>query len=109
MDLRMMLSHEGANYLREWAEVMPLTIQNIIASTERVVFVYQSVSDNVGSHREYIYQMLINIKRAQENSAKALMVLSTELKKTADKIDIYCVMSDDGTRTPPVKKLTLHR
>ena len=70
MDLRMMLSHEGANYLRDWAEAMPVAIQNIIESTEKVTSVYQSVSDSVGPHRAAFYQMLLNIKKMQEESVK---------------------------------------
>ena len=109
MDLRMMLSHEGANYLRDWAEAMPVAIQNIIASTEKVTSVYQSVSDSVGPHRAAFYQMLLNIKKMQEESVEALALLPKELQKTADKIDKYCDSSADGTHMPPVKKLTLHR
>lgn len=109
MDLKMMLSHKGANYLRDWADAMPVAIQNIIISTEKVVSVYQSVAENVGPHREAFYQMLLTIKKAQEDSVEALSSLPKELKKTADKIDEYCDTSADGTHTPPVKKLTLHR
>lgn len=109
MDLKMMLSHEGANYLRDWAEAMPIAIQNIIISTEKVVSVYQSVSENVGPHRDAFYQMLLTIKKAQEDSVEVLSALPKELHKTADKIDAYCDASADGTHTPPVKKLTLHR
>lgn len=109
MDLKMMLSHEGADYLREWAEVMPIAIQNIIISSEKVILVYQSVSDSVGPHREVFLQMLLNIKKAQEDSMEALSFFNKELKETADKIDRYCDESSDGTDTPPVKILTLHR
>ncbi len=109
MDLKMMLSHEGANFLRDWADNMPIAIQNIIVSTEKVVSVYQSVSEDVGPHRDAFYQMLLHIKKAQENSVDALTTLPIQLRNTADKIDYYCDSSSDGTHTPPVKKLTLHR
>lgn len=109
MDLRMLLTPEGANYLREWADVIPIVVLDIIESTEKVISVYQSVSDNVGSHRESFYQMLINIKKAQEDSVKAILELPVMLRNTADRIDRYCGTSGDGTHTPPVKKLTLHR
>lgn len=105
----MMLTHEGAMYLREWADAMPIAIQNIITSTERVTSVYQIVSDNVGPHREAFYQMLLSIKKAQEDSVDALSSLPVKLRKTADKIDKYCDSSVDGTHASPVIKLTLHR
>ena len=108
MDLKMLLTPEGANYLRDWAEAMSITIKNIIVDTEKVVSVYKFVSEDVGSHREAFYQMLLHLKKAQENSTEAISCLGVELKKTADKIDIYYNSTSDGTQTPATKKLTLH-
>lgn len=103
-----MLSYEGARYLREWAEIMPIAIQNIIVATEKVISAYQSVSEEVGPHREDFYQMLINLKKAQETSVEALTVLPIKLRETAYKIEKYCDSSADDT-APSEKKLILHR
>ena len=108
----MLISHEGANFLREWASVMPVTLENITSSTEKVVQVYQQVAENVGPHRQDFYEMLLLIKAAQENLSDALRELPIGLNNTADKIDYYVSSNAEGSDSnppPPVKKLTFHR
>ena len=109
MDLRLMLTHEGATCLREWANAVPRAIESIEDSTLNVVSIYQSVAESVGLHRESFYQMLLCIKRAQEQFADALGFFPQGLRATADKIDDYVNNSDEGEHQPPVKKLMLHR
>ena len=86
---RIRLDAEGAMALREFAEVMPLAIENISQSTETLFRVYQSVADRVGPHEHDFENMLLLIKSAQENAAEAITVLPSMLQKTADKIDAY--------------------
>ena len=87
--MKLALNTESANALREFAEAMPVTIENITESTERVVEVYQSVAENVGPHNQDFYSMLMFIKSAQIAAAEAVQVLPTMLNTTADKIDAY--------------------
>lgn len=87
--MKLALNTESAIALREFAEAMPLAIENIIESTEKVVQVYQSVAENVGPHNQDFYNMLMLIKAAQEVAAEAVQALPPMLNTTADKIDAY--------------------
>lgn len=83
------LNSESAVALREFAEAMPLAIENITESTEKLVRVYRSVAEGVGPHNQDFYEMLMLIKTAQEAAADAVQALPPMLNATADKIDAY--------------------
>lgn len=87
--MKLALNTESATALREFAESMPLAIENIVTATEKVVQVYQSVADTLGVHNQDFYEMLMHIKKAQENAADAIQTLPPILNTTADKIDAY--------------------
>lgn len=87
--MRLALNSESATALRDFSEAMPVAIQNIVECTERVVQVYQSVADTLGVHNQDFYNMLMLIKKAQEEAAEAIQVLPKMLTTTADKIDAY--------------------
>lgn len=87
--MKLSLNSESAAALREFSESMPVAIQNIVDSTEKVVQVYQSVADTLGVHNQDFYDMLMLIKKAQEETAEAIQVLPKMLTTTADKIDAY--------------------
>lgn len=79
-----------------------MVIQGVIIAIEKVASIHEFVSDNVGPHREVLYQILLTIKKAQEVSIEALLLLTKEIQKTADKLA-------DGLYIFPIIKLTLHR
>lgn len=87
--MRLALNTESATALREFAEAMPLAIENITECTEKVVQIYQSVAENVGPHKQDFYNMLMLIKAAQEVAMEAVQALPSMLNATADKIDAY--------------------
>lgn len=87
--MKLSLNSESAAALRDFSESMPVAIQNIVDSTEKVVQVYQSVADTLGVHNQDFYDMLMLIKKAQEETAVAIQVLPKMLTTTADKIDAY--------------------
>lgn len=87
--MKLALNTESATALREFAEAMPLAIDNIAESTEKVVQVYQSVAEDVGPHNQDFYNMLMLIKNAQEAAAEAVQALPPMLNATADKIAAY--------------------
>ena len=86
---KLSLNPESSAALREFSESMPAAIQNIVESTERLLRVYQSVADTLGIHNQDFYDMLMYIKRAQEETAEAIQVLPKMLTATADKMDAY--------------------
>ncbi len=87
--MKLALNHESAAAMREFAASMPVAIENIVQSTEKVVQVYQSVAESVGPHNQDFYNMLMSIKTAQEVAAEAVEELPGKLNETADKIDAY--------------------
>lgn len=87
--MKLSLNNESAVALREFAAAMPLALENIAESTEKVVQVYQSVAEEVGPHNQDFYEMLMLIKSAQEAAADAVQALPPMLNATADKIDAY--------------------
>lgn len=87
--MRIAVNAEGALALREFAKAMPLAVDNIVAATEKLIQVYQSVSETLGEHDTDFYNLLVHIKNAQELAAEAIKELPPKLNVTADKIDIY--------------------
>ena len=60
---------------------------------------YQSIADTLGVHNQDFYDMLMLIKKAQEETADAIQVLPKMLTTTADKIDAYIAANPNiGTR-----------
>ena len=89
MGIEMYMTWEGVAALREFADAMPLAIENIVESTEELVRVYQSVAESVGPHNQDFYNMLLLIKAAQEKSSEAIQALPPMLISTAEKMEVY--------------------
>lgn len=89
MGVEINISTEGASALREFAEAIPNAIENINQGTEKLMQVYQSVADSVGPHEEEFANMIMNIKKMQEEANDAINVLPKMLINTADKIDAF--------------------
>lgn len=87
--LKINLDLQSAEALRTFAETMPAAVERIEASTERLVRVYNSVSDSLGVHAQKIGELVMLIKKAQEESAEAITVLPKMLKSTANRMDEY--------------------
>jgi hypothetical protein len=78
--MKLSLNLESASALRELADSFPGVIANIANDTLKLVVVYQSVSDTLGSHRNDFHQMLLHIKKAQILSTEALEILPPMIK-----------------------------
>lgn len=87
--MKLALNYESSAALREFSQSMPLAIENIVEATNQVVKVYQSVTDSLGVHNQDFYEMLMHIKKAQEDASEAIQTLPPMLIETADKIDAY--------------------
>lgn len=87
--LKLALNAESAAALREFADSMPVAVSNIVQATEDLVQVYQSVADTVGVHDPDFREMMMLIKKAQEDAAEAITVLPPKLIRTAELIDEY--------------------
>ena len=89
MIMKLALNSKSSAALREFAQVMPLAMQNIVEETNKVFQVYQSVSETLGEHDQDFRDMLKSIQKAQEEAADAILALPPEMNRTADKIDAY--------------------
>ena len=83
------ISREGAQALRDFAAAMPVAIDNISQSTEKLLTTYNSGIEGLGEHGEAFGEMLYQVKKAQELAASAVEELPKRLEITAAKIDAY--------------------
>jgi len=110
MDLRLLLTPEGAEFLRAYAEILPKVESNLKGNSEKLFNTYLSVFEDIGPHQEYFYQMLEYVKAYQDNFSETLSCLEKNLYATADKIDLFNYMTaDDTDQSPPEKVLTLYK
>ena len=85
-----MNTREVPDFLREWAERMPIALQNIIVATKDVISAYQYVlrgADNI--YRDEFNQMLLNVKIVKKDSEEAILSLCIQLREVAYKLDCY--------------------
>lgn len=83
------LNNKSVKTLMDFAEAMPIAIQDICDDTEELMRVYQRVSENVGVHGDDFHSMLLLIQKAQKDAAQAIEVLPHMLIETAVKIEKY--------------------
>jgi DNA anti-recombination protein RmuC len=87
--MKLTLTYEGAQALREFAEAIPLAIENIRNETDALQNVYRSVSDRLGSHNQDFVDLLTHIQNAQKRAAEAISELPPKMLATAEKIEAY--------------------
>lgn len=83
------LTLENAEALQEFAESMPVAVENIAESTERLLRTYQAYEAYMGPHSEKFRIMFMRVKKAQEEAAEAIKELPPILNKVADQIIKY--------------------
>lgn len=87
--LKKFLTPEGAQALRDFATAMPTAVENIIQSTEKLINIYRSASEDLGAHSDSFGEMLDYIRKAQEKASEAIEELPKGLEITASKINAY--------------------
>lgn len=88
-NLKKFLTPQGAQALRDFAAAMPVAIENISQSTDKLINVYRSTAEDLGAHSDSFGEMLDYIRKAQEKAAEAIEKLPKGLEVTASKIDAY--------------------
>ena len=101
--MKLSLNAESVNALRELAESIPIAVQKIVESTLKVITTYQGVSETLGEHRQSFYDMLLLVKKTQEETVESIQVLPKMLNETADKIDSYITNTPSKTITAKTK------
>ncbi len=87
---------EGVSALREFAQAIPVAVQNIEQSTEKLMNVYNSVSEDVGVHGGQFLEILEYVKSAQRSAADAVQELPIKLESTASSIESYISSNVSG-------------
>lgn len=78
---------ENAKALQEFAESMPVAVENISESTERLLRTYQAYEAYMGPHSEEFKIMFMCVKKAQEEAAEAIKEIATWIElKVAEQI-----------------------
>lgn len=89
MPYKIELTPEGANELREWSKAIESVVARTMDATVKLFEEYESVSEEVGPHKEQFHQMLLYVKKFKENSEESLTFFKNGLNTTADAIDEY--------------------
>ena len=87
--MKLGLNMESVTELRQLANAVPVTIENIVNDTQHLFQVYQSVSDSLGVHEEQFKELLRQIKKVQEDFSEDLKKIPQMLNETANKIEDY--------------------
>lgn len=87
--MELSLNSQSAQALREFADAIPRAVERITNDTVKLISLYQSISEQLGVHRDDFYLVLLHIQKMQIISAEALEVLPIMMRKTADEIDDY--------------------
>ena len=87
--MKLTLTHEGAEALREFAGALPIAIDNIVTETGVLLNVYSAISERLGEHGQDFSDLLMHIKKAQQTALDAVAELPPKMEATASKIDSY--------------------
>ncbi|MGN0465514.1 MAG: hypothetical protein ACI4F9_04095 [Lachnospiraceae bacterium] len=87
--MELYLCKEGIEALRMFAQAMPIAINNIQESTQRMFQVYQSLEDELGVHNKSFYEMLRGVLMATKSCEEAINALPPKMNDTADRIEEY--------------------
>lgn len=109
IDLKKFLTPQGAQALRDFATAMPTAVEDIIQSTEKLINIYRSASEDLGAHSDSFGEMLDYIRKAQEKASEAIEVLPKGLEITASKIDAYLSKKPSAQSSATLSEKLLHK
>lgn len=87
--MKLELTEEGAQALRDFADALPPVLDELSYDTERLIEVFRSVSDNLGAHEEDFNSMLRGVARAQKAAEEAIQVVPEKMRNVAEAIEDY--------------------
>lgn len=87
--MKLSINEQSVSALRDYAEEIPHICNKLEEDIQRLLNVYNNVSENVGPHNDLFEEMLLTIKRAEELSNESISELAYMLKCTADKMESY--------------------
>lgn len=87
--MKLSINEQSVSALRDYAEEIPRICNKLEEDIQRLLNVYNNVSENVGPHNDLFEEMILTIKRAEEISNESISELAYMLKCTADKMESY--------------------
>ena len=89
MEPNLAVCPESVVVLRTFAEAIPKAVQDIDECTQRLINTFLSLYDDLGEHADKFQDMLMLIRRAQDEAGEAFMVLPAKLNASADAMEEY--------------------
>ncbi|MBO5485230.1 MAG: hypothetical protein J5979_08500 [Lachnospiraceae bacterium] len=83
------LTIESASTLRELADSLSTTMDEMEDDTEQLIAVYRSVTERLGVHEENFSDMLEKVTKTQEDANEAVRLLIPKMLNVADAIEVY--------------------
>ncbi len=87
--MKLELTAEGAQALRDFADALPPVMDELSYDTEQLIDIFHSVSDDLGIHEENFNSMLSTVARAQKAADEAMQVIPGKMRKVAQAIEDY--------------------
>ena len=87
--MKLSINEQSVTALRDYAEKILHICSKLEEDIQRLLSVYNNVSEEVGPHKDLFEEMLVKIKRAEEISNGSISELAYMLKCTADKMESY--------------------
>lgn len=83
------LTKESVSALRELADSLSATMDEMEDDTEQLIAVFRSVTEKLGVHEENFSDMLEKVTKTQENANEACRLLIPKMLNVADAIEVY--------------------
>lgn len=87
--MKLELTVEGAQALRDFADALPPVMDELSYDTEQLIEIFRSVSDDLGVHEENFSSMLRSVARAQKIAEEAIQVIPEKMRGVAQAIEDY--------------------
>ena len=88
-DSKLALTAEGANALREFADKLEKSVEEINAANDALKGVYNSNAEDLGVHADSFGELLTTVENAAKGATDAVLALPPKMREVAQKIDDY--------------------
>lgn len=89
MSDKLTLTPEGSNSLREFADKLEKSVEEINAANDTLKGVYNANLDDLGVHADSFGELLSMVENAAKGATDAVLALPPKMREVAQKIDDY--------------------
>lgn len=87
--MKLDLTIEGAQALRDFAEALEPVLDELSEDTDELIGVYDEVSEGIGPHEENFQSMLRTVKKAQITADEAVREMPPKMIALAQAIETF--------------------